>query len=133
MTILGGATILMILECKHQGRAIARDDVIILEGKLRDTGSHKGMLFSTSGFQLGAIQYAATHGIATVTVVGGDFLYETKAMGPPQPPPPWANLPKYAGIRLAPTEKGISTHSILPDNPDVLLEFLDGADPRGAQ
>jgi restriction system protein len=131
ITVLGGANLILILECKHQGRAVERDDVIILEGKVRDTGSHKGILFSTSGFQQGAISYAAAHGIATVTVVGGDFLYETRAMSPSEPPP-WASLPRYAGLRLSATEKGIATHSILPDHLDAIMEFLAEDAPHGA-
>src|SRR5437899_2070303 len=65
--LLGGAKVLILVECKHQQRPVERDEVIILDGKLRDVGAHKGMLFSTSGFQLGAVNYAKTHGIATVT------------------------------------------------------------------
>jgi len=123
-TIMGGAILELYLECKHQKRAVERDEVILLEGKLRDTGAHKGMLFSTSGFQKGAIEYATAHGIATVTVIAGEWLYETKALGPIPSPPPWLGLPRFAGIRVEPTKKGVSSHTILPDHLDALSEFL---------
>ncbi len=123
-TIMGGAILELYVECKHQKRAVERDEVILLEGKLRDTGAHKGMLFSTSGFQKGAIEYATAHGIATVTVIAGEWLYETKALGPIPSPPAWLGLPRYAGIRVEPTEKGVSSHTVLPDHLDALSEFL---------
>lgn len=53
LTLFSGAQVVVLAECKHQGRPIARDEILALESKLRDTGAHKGMLFSTSGFQEG--------------------------------------------------------------------------------
>ncbi|MCX6007025.1 MAG: restriction endonuclease [Chloroflexi bacterium] len=78
--LLKGASINILIECKHQRRSVERDEVLILEGKLRDTGAHKGILFATSGFQKGAISYAKAHGIATVTVINGSWLYETRSI-----------------------------------------------------
>lgn len=127
-TLLGGAFVQVLVECKHQKRPVERDEVIVLEGKLRDVGGHKGMLFSTSGFQSGAIEYAAAHGIATVTVVAGEWLYETRAAGPTAAPPPWAHFDRFAGIRLSPTEKGVSSHNIDKDHLDALSEWVAGED-----
>jgi restriction system protein len=124
LTLIGGATLKLLLECKHQRRPVERDEVIILEGKLRDTAAHKGIIFCTSGFQKGALLYAAAHGIATVTVIRGEWLYETKGIRPTPRPPPWANLPPFAGERLSPSENGVSVHTILPDHLDGLIEFL---------
>jgi restriction system protein len=47
------------------------------------------MIFSTSGFQKGALEYAAAHGIATITFIDGKSTYETRAMNsqPVEPPP----------------------------------------------
>jgi restriction system protein len=125
LNILNGATLFLLLECKHQARPVERDEVIILEGKLRDTASHKGIIFSTSGFQKGAIQYAKAHGIATAIVISGEWLYETKAFGPTSLPPPWYKHPKFAGERLSSDENNISIHTILPDYLDALNEYLD--------
>lgn len=82
-TIMGGGILELYLECKHQKRAVERDEVILLEGKLRDTGAHKGMLSSTSGFQKGAIEYATAHGIATVTVMPGNGSTKPRPSAPP--------------------------------------------------
>ena len=125
LTVFGGGVITVLVECKHQVRPIEREDAMVLEAKLRDVGAHKGMLFSTSGFQKGALQYAAAHGVATVAVVCGKWLYETKAAGSgPAEPPPWVRLDPYAGIRMTPTDKGVSCHAIDLAHVDALREWL---------
>lgn len=129
LIIFSGAEIVVLAECKHQRRPVERDEILVLEGKLRDVGAHKGMLFSTSGFQRGAIQVAASRRIATVTFLDGKWLYETKSVGPSSPPPSWVRLPRFAGQRLTPTEGGCSCHVIDDDQVDAIREFL--ASPEG--
>ena len=125
LTVFREALVTVLVECKHQARPVEREDVMVLEAKVRDVGAHKGMLFSTSGFQAGALKYADAQGIATVTVVVGKWLYETKALGSgPVEPPPWARFDAYAGIRMRPTEKGISSHTIELACVDALLEWF---------
>lgn len=131
MTVLTDAVLDLFIECKHQTRAVEREEVLVLEGKLRDAGAHKGLLFSTSGFQKGAIEYATAHGIATITVIAGEWLYETKALGPTPPPPPWLETPRFAGIRVTPTEGGVHSHTILPDHLDAISEFLGQGAMKG--
>ena len=125
LCVFRGALVIALVECKHQTRPVEREDVMVLEAKLRDVGAHKGMLFSTSGFQSGALKYADARGIATVTVVAGKWLYETKASGGgPVEPPPWVHFDAYAGIRISPTEKGVSCHTIELVRVDALLEWF---------
>jgi restriction system protein len=125
LTVLRKALVIVLVECKHQTRPVEREDVMVLEAKLRDVGAHKGMLFSTSGFQAGALKYADARGIATVTVVAGEWLYETKALGSrPMEPPPWTRFDAFAGIRMRPTDKGISCHTIELARMDALLEWF---------
>lgn len=125
LTIFGGAQVTFLVECKHKNRPVERDDALILEAKLRDVGAHKGMMFSTSGFQSGAIKYAGGKGIATITVIEGKWLYETRSacggqlnrrLGP--------NSTRYAGIRVTPTDKGVACHTIDSENTDALVEWL---------
>ncbi len=125
LVLFSGAQIVVLAECKHRERPVERDEVLILEAKLRDVGAHKGMLFSTSGFQRGAIQLAGARGIATVTVLDGRWLYETKSLGPPPPPPPWIKLPRFAGERLSPLERGWSCHRIDDQQVDAIRSFLE--------
>ncbi len=92
-----GANFLVLVECKHERRKVERQDVQVLRDKLQSTGAQKGMLFSVAGFQQGAIEYADVHKIALVQLVGGKSTWFTKSIGPPAPPAPWANIPKYVG------------------------------------
>ncbi len=92
-----GAEFLVLVECKHERRKVERQAVQILHDKLRSTGAQKGMLFSVSGFQDGAIEYADVHGIALVQLANGSSSWFTKSVGPPAPPPRWANIPEYIG------------------------------------
>ena len=119
------AVITILVECKHLTRPVEREDVLVLGAKLQDVGAHKGMLFSTSGFQSGAIKFADKRGIATVTVTDGKWLYMTKALGGrPVEPPPWVQLDPYVGIRIRPSEKGISCQTIDLKRVDALLEWF---------
>ena len=65
----------VLIECKRHSNPIKREIVQILNSKLHSTGAHKGIIFSTSPFQEGAIEYARQHGIALVEVING--LFET--------------------------------------------------------
>lgn len=92
-----GANFLVVVECKHHKRKVERQDVQVLHSKLQSLGAQKAMLFSTAGFQSGAITYADTHGIALVRLANGSSSWFTKSAGPPTPPPPWVRLPKFIG------------------------------------
>jgi len=87
----------LLIECKHEKRRTERQDVQILHSKLQSIGAQKGMIFSTAGFQEGAVQYAETHGIALVQIAGGETSYFSRSMGAPKPPPAWLEIPKYIG------------------------------------
>ena len=101
-----GANFLVLIECKRYKNPIERELVQILNDKLHSVGAQKAMLFSTSKFQSGAIEYASTHGIALVQLVNGESTYHTRAAdGVRHKPPPWANIPKYVGWLLT-TEDG---------------------------
>ena len=92
-----GAKFAVLVECKHHARAVERQDVQVLHSKLQSLGAQKAMLFATSGFQSGAVKFAAAHGIALVEVATGASNGHTRAAGPPTPPPPWVSIPKHIG------------------------------------
>lgn len=75
----GALTSLVIGEAKRHRRAVEREDVAVLHSKLQSLGAQKGVIFATNGFQQGAIDYAAAHGIALVTVTEGRFTYLQRA------------------------------------------------------
>jgi len=96
-SVLGGAKVVVLVECKHEGRKTERHDVQVLQQKILSTGSHKGMVFSTAGFQSGAIEFANAHGIATVQFADGSTTWHTRQSGASSPPPDSAKLPAYVG------------------------------------
>jgi len=92
-----GGDFLVLVECKHEKRRAERQDVQILYSKVQSLGAQKGMLFATAGFQEGAVEFAETHGIALVQIAKGETTFFSRSLGPPKPPPAWAQIPKYVG------------------------------------
>jgi restriction system protein len=92
-----GAEFTVLIECKKYRSAVERELVQVLHDKVRSLGAHKGMLFTTSGFQSGAIKYAKAHGIALVSIIDGAATYQTRSAFPvAAKPPAWVNLPRFA-------------------------------------
>jgi len=114
--VFGGAEIVVLIECKRYKNPVKRDVVMFLEAKLRDTGAHKGIIFSTAGFQRGALEYAANRGIATVTVQDGKTNYHTRAYGQQVEPPPWVKLSRFIGWFTTIAENGNITNSLINDD-----------------
>jgi restriction system protein len=124
-SIFEGAEIVVLAECKRYRRPVERDDVLALHSKLRDVGAQKAMMFSTGGFQSGAIKYASAHGIATLNFIDGGITYETRNYGPPVTPPPWVDLPRFAAHRLsAEEEKKIRVHLLKSSDVEAINEWL---------
>lgn len=93
-----GAKFVVLVECKHLNRPVERQEVQILHSKLQSLNAQKAMLFSVSGFQSGAIEYATAHGIALIHVASGASTWHTRAFGPTKSPPSF--IPKHVGWLL---------------------------------
>jgi restriction system protein len=63
-----GLNYVTLVECKAYGSPVKREKVAELWAKVQSLGAHKGILFSTSGFQSGALKFALQHGIGLVHV-----------------------------------------------------------------
>lgn len=124
-TILNGAQITVLVECKRYSSPVEREKLLALWAKQQDVKAHKAMIFATCGFQSGALEYAKTYGIATVAFVEGAFLYETRGAGPSGPPPSWVRLPDYAGIFMSQDDGRISCSTIDLSNIEALYNWLD--------
>jgi len=59
-----GARILCIVECKCYSKRVGVSDVEEFHSKLDDIGAHKGIMFTTVGYEAGAMKVAAGRGIA---------------------------------------------------------------------
>lgn len=93
-----GSDFKVLIECKKHKDKVKRDVVQLLFDKIRATGAHKGMIFSTSGFQKGALLYARKHGIALIRIIEGKYTYFTKSRESRNfDPPTWVDLPKFVG------------------------------------
>jgi restriction system protein len=119
-----GAKFLVLVECKHHKNRIIRDYVQVLHAKQVSLGAQKAMMFSTSGFNEGAVNYALQHGIALVQLTPGETLHFTKSGNrTPLPDSP----PSYVGWLIAQHDgasDGVSHSLVDPRNPGALNKFL---------
>lgn len=126
-----GAQFVVFVECKDHTRPVAREDIQVLADKKRAAGAHKAILFSTNGFQRGAIDYAKSHGIALIRVLEGALTYETRSWpqtGPRPAPPPWVHIPAFIGqlVCLGDDAK-IHVSVVEPGETNALAQFLASA------
>jgi restriction system protein len=109
----------VLIECKAHKNPIKRDLVQILNDKLRSTGSQKGMLFSTSPFQKGAINFAKINIIALIQMTDKEPVVFNYAGSPP-PEIPSKKVAAYL-VSLADGERITHTRLGLYDD-DILFE-----------
>jgi restriction system protein len=96
-----GAEFLVVVECKHHKSPVKRELVQVLRDRVRSLSAHKCMLFSTGGFQSGAIEYALSQKIALVHFTEGGPVYETKGYDQPIGP-----MKEYDAYFVSLNEKG---------------------------
>ena len=111
-SIFDGARIVVLVERKRYNRPVEREVILSLYSKLCDVGANKAMIFFTSGFQKGALEYATAHGIATITFIDGKSTYETRSINSHTIELPlWIEFTKYSGLLMNCSENSI--HSTL--------------------
>ena len=123
-SIFQGSKLIVVIECKRYSRPVDREKILSLHSKKQDVGAHKAMIFSTSGFQSGALSYAKDRGIACITFIKDNFCYETRDKLFNHEPPSWVNVNKYSGLFLKKEDKKIVTKSISRDNIEPLDKWL---------
>ena len=79
-TVFEGANFLILIECKHHKNPIKRELVQVLHNKLLSVGGHKAMMFTSSRFQRGAIEFAQIHGISLIYFAHSQMNYAVKAI-----------------------------------------------------
>lgn len=77
----GGASFLVLVECKSGAKPIERETLQVLREKILSTRAQKAILVATSHFQRGAVEYAEHHHISLVLLQDGSFNYIVKAEG----------------------------------------------------
>lgn len=107
-----GFDFLMLVECKHLKRPVEREAAMVLWAKQQSLHAQKCIMFSISGYQEGALNYAQENGIALIHIMDGQATYLTRSATPiyrPEAPP--------ASFWLAhPNEYGKLSYSSLNDN-----------------
>jgi len=119
-----GADFLVLVECKNHKNHIKREHVQMLHAKQVSLSAQKAMLFATTPFQDGAVEYANQHGIALVQLASGETLYFTKS-GNPTPLPD--SVPSYVGWLITQHDGacgGVSYSLVNAQYPDALNQFL---------
>lgn len=117
-----------LVECKHYKSPINREKIQILYSKVQSLGAQKGILISTSHFQLGAIEYAKKHGIALIqlTETSAEFITRGQLNVIMQHTKPVYNCgKKYAGILLQKGDTGGLTCLTLTKDNTPLKIFLE--------
>jgi len=122
--LLSGARMIVLVECKRHKRPVERNEILVLEGKLLDVGAHKGMMFSTAGYQRGALELASAKGIATVTFIDGLATYETRALGVPPSHGFHPDIPQYAGTVVSIRAGNQHFHRADSRNVEAISEYL---------
>ena len=125
MSLLGGARLRILVECKRWKRRVDRNVVLAHAQKLRNTASHKGFIFSTSGFQRGALDVAVEEGVATLTFEAGNARYETRSVTLHPDPPDWIASPPYAACLISTSgDSTISMSRVSSEEIGTLAEWM---------
>ncbi|MET4107894.1 restriction endonuclease [Hymenobacter sp. UYP22] len=122
-----GCDFLVLVECKHQSARVKREVVEVLFNRIISLGAQKGIVFSTAGFQSGAVEFATSHGIALVHVIEGRFTYQVKSAEKEEYDslPSWIEIPKYVGDFAYINRQGFEGRSSIEiGHMDDLYSFL---------
>ncbi len=65
---------LTIGECKYWDSYVTREKIGYFKSILDDLKAHKGIVFTTKGFQSGAIKYAKSHGIGLIKITNDNYF-----------------------------------------------------------
>lgn len=74
----------VLVECKHWNRKVTRDILATLVYKIRDVGSDRGIIVTTSGLQEGAKRIADTENVDIIILKRGSSIYEFDLVLPTQ-------------------------------------------------
>ena len=125
-----GFDFLGLIEVKKHRHPIKRELVQVLHSKVLSVGAQKGIMFSTSHFQSGALEYAKVHGIALVFVTEGRFTIERRSADD-LPPMSKKTAEEWGIVRIAGTLYGAGDSDgsttctyIGPDRPDMVAADL---------
>jgi len=117
-----GVPFLVLVECKRYRKPVEREVVQVLYDRMRSIGAQKGILFSTSKFQSGALEYATRHGIALIQLVDGNALIMGRSSEPLPGDPFFPGRPDYFGMLNSLSTDGKRTFSSIDSDDFTTLK-----------
>jgi restriction system protein len=119
-----GADFLVLVECKHWKNPVGRSVVELLHDRMLNVGAQKGMIFTTSDFQSGAIEFASEKRIACVVLADGRSAWRTRGQGEQVEPPPELGIPPIIGWLVKKVEGKTEFSVVSEREPDYLRAWL---------
>lgn len=95
-----------------------------MHAKAQAIGAQKSIVFSTSGFQKGAIEFATSAGVALVIFVDGRLTYVTRSREPLCEAGYPSDLPSFAGQMIWSEGNKTSISTVTDDRINPLAEWL---------
>lgn len=123
--VFGGAVIRILVECKRHRRPIEREVILGVSERLREVSGQKAMVFSTAGFQRGAIEYATKNGIALIMFVDGRATYFTRSNEKMDERHYPSDLPRFVGQLIREVGKNLSVSTIAREGTHGLADWLN--------
>ena len=90
---VGGTDRPVLVECRNERQPARADAVRALSAKLAEQKAQHGIMFSTSGYEPGAVREARAHGVPLLTVADGRAAFARSPWGMAGQPPAW--VPEY--------------------------------------
>jgi restriction endonuclease len=119
-----------LIACRRQRRAVGREAVDDLAGRLAEAKAEVGLLFAHAAFEPEALTAASERGIALLELVDARVAFDTGGWGAPGHYPPW--LPAHL-TRLVDRDPAGQTRTRLLEagQANIILERLkaDGGVP----
>lgn len=122
--VFGGVKICVLVECKRHKRPVERDVILGVQAKAQAVGAQKSIVFSTSGFQRGAVEFATSVGIALIIFVDGKLTYATRSRVPISKEGYPNDLPEFAGQMIQSEGNRTLIMNIADDCTNPLAEWL---------
>jgi restriction system protein len=107
-----GFDFLMLVECKHLKRPVEREAAMVLWAKQQSLHAQKCIMFSISGFQEGALEYAKENRMALIHIMDGQATYLTRSATPIHRP----EAPPVSYWLAHPNDQGKLSYSSLNEN-----------------
>jgi hypothetical protein len=90
---VGDADAYVLIECRNERAPVSASAVEALQAKVRQAKAQHAMMFSTTGFEPGAIRTARSLGLPLLAVADGKTAFARSPWGMAGDPPAW--VPEY--------------------------------------